>query len=352
MSRVISVVGIRGLPAKYGGFETFADFFCRNSSFENIVVYCDPTTPRDTKYNYADRIFLPLSANGIQGIFFDIICILIASIRRHDILVLGCSGALAIPFARMLGIRVVTNIAGLEWGRSKWGPFARLSLRLFEWIAVKSSSYIVADNRKLKQYVKDVYGVNAKFIPYGGNQVAEIQEVEHSLFEERNYYLSVARCQPDNNLEMIIDACVEAQVKLILISDFNSNTYGKKIRKKISKFDNIIALEAIYNLNILGTIRKRALAYIHGHSAGGTNPVLVESMWQKKACICFDNGFNNSTTNELGLYFKSSGELKKIIIDNKSSSEKYEKMGNDLYTFATKEYCWEAIINSYDRLYD
>lgn len=351
-SKTISIIGIRGLPAKYGGFETFADWFCRSSTFDEITVFCDKSIPKNTNYNYAHRIFLPFSANGIQGVFFDIICILIASVKRDNILLLGCSGALGIPIARLLGIRVVTNIAGLEWSRSKWGRLARFSLRIFEWVAVTFSSKIITDNRKLQDYVNSTYNVMSEFIPYGGNQVLQFQEVEHSLFDFKKYYLAIARSQPDNNLEIIINACDKAGVNLVIISDFSSNHYGKNLKSRYKEIDSIIMLESIYDPNLLGTIRRHAEAYLHGHSAGGTNPVLVESMWQKKACICFNNGFNNSTTNDLGIYFNSAEELEEIITTNISSSENYKRIGNELYEFAKEKYRWDSVIKSYERLYD
>jgi glycosyltransferase involved in cell wall biosynthesis len=288
------------------------------------VVYCDATTDLSEEYAFCERVRVPLTANGVVGIIFDCLAILHCIIRRSDILVLGCSGALMIPVARLAGCKVVTNIAGQEWARSKWGFVARWTLRTLERIAVRCSSVVIADNEYLRWYVSQTYSVDAVFIPYGGDQylASSAEKVstvrssdETSLLRDlpRFYFFAFARCQRDNNLEIILDAFFRMpEANLVLISDFNS-AYGKYLDRKYGCAENIFLVDSVYDISLLKTIRIKARAYIHGHSAGGTNPSLVENMFLGKFPLAFNNGFNNSTLQYAGWYWNSADELMSLV---------------------------------------
>lgn len=345
--RKISIVGTKGLPANYGGFETFTDFFCRNVNCFNVLVYCDNSTDLDEKYEYCLRCRFPLSANGIQGILYDSLCILHSIIVRRDILLLGSSGAFFIPIARCFGIKVVTNIAGLEWSRSKWSFIARKALKLFEAIAVKFSNVVIADNHVIKKYITETYKVDSTMIAYGGDQVLDYEHTPINVPYEK-YYFSMARCQPDNNIEMILDSFVESGLNIIFVSNWSVNSFGKYINNKYASIGNICLMDAIYDVGKTNYLRSNSLAYIHGHSAGGTNPVLVESMFLGCPCVCFDNKFNNFTTFDKAFYFYSSKDLTNIL--TKIKEKDLLDSSRALKNLANKHYTWERICKSYSEI--
>ena len=343
-----ALCGTRGVPGAYGGFETFCDQFCKKNYESNrpldLLVFCDKTIEKGVAFDYADRFFMPISANGIQGIFYDSLCILYSILVRRDILLLGCSGAFFIPLARIFGIRVITNIAGLEWSRSKWGFFAQKALKFFEAMAVKFSNVIIADNLYINKYINKTYGIDPITIAYGGDQVLDYKNTPVKVpYDE--YYFSMARCQPDNNIEMILDSFIDSNHNLVFVSNWSSDSFGEFILEKYEGYANIFLLNAIYDISKTNYLRSNSIAYIHGHSAGGTNPVLVESMFLECPCICFDNEFNNATTFDEAFYFRNTKQLKAILLTLKES----ELLNSAciLKKLAFENYMWDSICNSY-----
>lgn len=343
-TRKISIVGIKGVPANYGGFETFVDYFCQNNKVFDVLVYCDNSINLDEEYEHSLRLKLPLSANGVQGILYDSLCIIHSILSRRDILLLGCSGAFLIPIARFFGIKVVTNIAGLEWSRSKWGPIASKVLKLLESFAVKYSNEVIADNHFIKKYITETYSIDSKIIAYGGDQVLNYQQKAVNI-PYKNYYFSMARCQQDNNIELILDSFVETNLNIIFVSNWSVNSYGSYIKKKYNNMTNIHLMDAIYDVGKTNYLRSNSLAYIHGHSAGGTNPVLVESMFLRCPCICFDNKFNNYTTFNKAFYFKNHNDLINILTTTKEID--LLESSQALAELAHKNYTWDHICKSY-----
>jgi hypothetical protein len=354
----LAIVGIKGLPAKYGGFETFVDQFCKNTDIDkkDISVYCDVETDLSETYDYCKRIKVPLLANGISSIFFDMCAMLHAAINKRDILLLGCSGALVIPICKLFRVKVVTNIAGLEWSRNKWGKFARFTLKFLEKLAIKYSDHIIADNSGISDYIKEEYGKKAKVIAYGGdhlpleafdNNELENLKIQYEIpFVVANSYIAVARCQSDNNIEEILLTFSHLKNKnIIFVSNWEVSDYGEKIRNQFKDFSNIALIGPIYDLRELTVLRMAAKAYIHGHSAGGTNPALVEAMWCGLTCYCFDNIFNRSTTHNQADYWHHQNELKRLI-ENENENE------NDMTEIAKSEYTWQHIVTEYKGVFN
>ena len=177
-------------------------------------------------------------------------------------------------------------MAGLEWKRSKWNKFASWFLKFSEKIAVNYSDVTVVDNQGLQEYISSEYGVPSKVIAYGGDQVSKLkltdELAEKFKFLKKPYYAAVARIQPDNNIDMILEAFTKMpDNNLAFVGNWDVSEYGKLLKEKYSKVSNIYIIDAIYDLQILDQIRSNCVAYIHGHSSGGTNPSLVEAMHLK-----------------------------------------------------------------------
>lgn len=357
-TKKIAIVGSVGLPANYGGFETFVNYMSQHVSNKfDLTVYCSSKTYKEkiNNYNKATLKYIPLRATGIQSIPYDILSILSSSRNSDVILILGASGAIAIPFVSIFtNIKIIFNMAGMEWKRSKWNAIARWFLKFSEKIAVKYSDEVVVDNQGLQDYILAEYGVKNRVIAYGGDQVSKLALTDELLVEYpflmTPYYCAIARIQPDNNVDIVLAAFAKMPKKnLVFVGNWGGSDYGKALKVKYADSVNIHLLDAIYDLQILDQIRTNSVAYVHGHSSGGTNPSLVEAMHLELPIFSFDVNFNRYTTQNQAEYFANSSELEeKVQCLNpqtmKSQGIKMKAIADDLYT-------WRRIVGEYEKLF-
>lgn len=346
----ISIVGTAGIPACYGGFETLVENLTAYSS-GNIKynVFCSGKTygKKMEEYNGAELTYIALNANGIQSIPYDILSLLQS--RKSDvILILGVSGCIALPLIRLISnAKIITNIDGLEWKRNKWNYAIKKFLKFSEWLAVKFSNVVIADNQEITRYVKENYGIDAVTIAYGGDHVLQ-GTVDESADD---YYLSLCRIEPENNVELILETFSKSGNKLKFVGNWNSSEFGKRMIKKYSKFSSIEMIAPIYNIDQLFEVRSKCKAYVHGHSAGGTNPSLVEIMHFAKPVLAFDCAFNRYTTENTALYFRNERDLSEILNNEQMLSEQLQNCALSMKAIACSRYTWKTIAESYEALY-
>lgn len=345
----LSIVGIKGIPSKYGGFETLVENLVEKFDGFDITVFCERASYLKRPKHYRDNVrlkYLPLRANGIQSILYDI-CGLLMSIRLYDVvLVLGVSGCIFLPVFKILTprTRVVVNIDGLEWKRAKWNYLIKLFLKFSERLAVKYSNIVISDNKVINNYIVDEYSKSSILIEYGGDHVQHLSFDANLLneypFLDKKYCFTVCRIEPENNLHMILESFSANKIcyPLVIVGNWDDNKYGKSLKKKYSDIEGIILLDAIYESSILNVLRSNCYLYIHGHSAGGTNPSLVEAMNLGLVPICFDVGYNRETTGNCTLYFTNSDTLAKNIttlteFDMVDIRKKMLKIAQDHYSW-------------------
>lgn len=356
----VAVIGIVGIPAKYGGFETLVDnIIGYNSGDIEYTVYCStknyPVSERLNTSKGAKLKYIGLKANGVQSIFYDIISIC-KSVRRFDVLlILGVSGCIILPFLRIFSNkRVIVNIDGLEHKRDKWGKHVRRFLKFSEKQAVLHADVIISDNKAIQDYVREEYGRHSELIAYGGDHVLGEYELDSNeilkqySLEKNNYSLALCRVEPENNVRMILDAFVDSNQKIVFVGNWNRSEYGRKLREKYSIYPNMYLLDSIYDLQTLGVLRSGCKYYIHGHSAGGTNPSLVEAMFFGKPIFCYDVIYNRETTQNKGLYFSSALQLQQQLNEPASI---YLPYGKCMQEIAMKWYCWSTVAQQYESLF-
>ena len=351
----ISVLGAVGLPANYGGFETLienlVDYHNAYSLLFPITVYCSSQSysHKAPAYKSANLKYIPFKANGIQSVMYDITSIFISVWNRSDvILLLGVSGAVALPFVRIISSsKIITNIDGVEWKREKWSFLAKTFLRFSEKLAVKFSDSVIADNEAIAKYVRQAYGVRAHVIPYGGNHAIVVDQVSvESLNLPQKYLFSVCRIEPENNIDLIIEAFLKDESpSLVIVGNWLNSDYGRSLRHKYLSAKNIFLLDPIYDLGKLKTLRSKAFAYIHGHSAGGTNPSLVEAMHFGRPVIAYDCEFNRCTTEDKALFFKNSDEIISVLASMNESMSK--NVGDAMLEIAKRRYTWDVVAKQY-----
>jgi len=351
----IALLGTVGIPASYGGFETLAENLARfhqvNQLPGKLAVYCSAKSYPDGPNSFlgAELRYVDLNANGVSSVAYDIVSLFSAVRQRSNIiLLLGVSGAIALPLLRLVSrARIVTNIDGIEWKREKWTGLARGFLRLSERIAVQFSHEVIADNGGIAAHIAETYGRNCHVIAYGGDHALRAQPRPYE--GERmpgQYALALCRIEPENNVGMILEAFVERQeMPLVFVGNWNNSDFGRALRQRYASLEHLHLLDPIYDLDILHTVRSNAAIYVHGHSAGGTNPSLVEMMHFGLPILAYDCVFNRHTTDEKALWFKDSASLGVTIAA--LTPTVMEQAGSEMKRIAQERYTWSTIGQAY-----
>jgi len=351
----IGVIGTRGIPNHYGGYEQFAEYFSQYmiQNGHDISVYSSSLHPYQEKYFNGVRLihcFDPEDKLGTFGQFiYDFNCILNSRKQHFDIILqLGYTSSSIWGWLLPKDTVIVSNMDGLEWKRSKYNWAVRQFLKLAEYLAVKTSDYYIADSKGIQSYLKDKYDIYSEFIAYG---VHANQKIDSKLFFEMKlkigeYNMLIARMEPENNIETILDGVVKSFIAEPFIVIGNaSNSFGRKLQNKFRKYENIKFIGAFYDLASLNFLRTNARFYFHGHSVGGTNPSLLEAM-VSKACICaHGNTFNNSILGENGFYFQNSEDVAKLL-NSKHTDCQEQKERN--YKKVVENFSWERINSAYE----
>ncbi len=357
----ISIVGIVGLPPNYGGFESFADHLVKKlGSKMKFRVYCSNKSYKEKQKEYfgAELKYIPLNANGWQSVFYDGFCMLDAIFHSDIVFVLGVSGAVFMPLARFLcditGKRLVVHMDGLEWKRAKWGRMARSFLLFSEGLAARFSHVLVTDNEAVADYAEKRYHKRPVVIEYGADDVLEKVLMDSdkqkplNLFE--NYAVAVSRAEPENHVDMILEAFKEIpDVNLVYVSNWNHSRWSRELKERYKNVPNIKMIGPVYDQKVLNRIRSHASFYVHGHSVGGTNPSLVEAMWLGLPVVAYDVPFNRTVTENAAFYFSNVEELVQVV--KALNEEKLRENAAKMLKIAEKRYSWDKIFAQYEKLF-
>ena len=356
-NKKVAIIGTNGLPAKYGGFETLANYLTLHLKDEyDFTVYCSktPKNRRLVKFNEAKLIYLPFKANGWESMIYDALSIAHALYVSDILVILGFSGVFAFPFKILFKKKVIFNIGGIEWqkvrGRKFLASLEVLSKKWIERICVHFSDIIIVDNQVIYDYVKSTYGIESVFAEYGGDHAKSIPVgglISKYSFLEKKYDVTISRAQEDMNIHLIIEAYKKIPDRnLVVISNWEISGYGINLkRENKDKYPNIFLVDSIYNLNELNAIRSNSQLYIHSHSLCGSAPSLIEAMYLGLPVLCFDVDTNRATTEEKSFYFVDSASLIGILknLDNNI----LEQLGKEMKLIADRRYNWKRITNLY-----
>ena len=349
----VAVVGIVGIPGSYGGFETMVDNLVEMADKDSVefLVFCSSINldKKLESYKGAKLEYLPLKANGVSSVFYDGLSIVKGLfLGERNFLILGVSGCVWLPVVKVVfsDMRVVTNIDGVEWRREKWGWLSSRFLKLSEFLAVKFSDAVICDNQGIAEYVAQEYGAKSYVIPYGGEHALEKVNQSQKNRDFR-YALSICRIEPENNVHMVLSAFKSLDLHLKFVGNWDASKYGKALKKEYSVFPNIELINPIYDSEMLGKIRQDSSVYIHGHSAGGTNPSLVEMMFFATPIIAFDCIYNRYTLDNMGWFFKTEDELAILITETEFPAEIPE-----ISDLAFSKYTWYHVFKDYGNIFN
>ncbi len=352
----VAIIGIQGVPAQYGGFESLAENLIGEYKGDNVeyTVFCSSRDMPESisEYKGAELRYIPLRANGIQSIPYDILSLLSVPRDTDAILVLGVSGCIILPLFRLFcKKRLIINKDGLEHRRKKWGKLARAFLRLSERMAVRYADVLIADNEGIRDYVKEEYGRESALIAYGGDQAVvnvpeqrEKEILEGLSLSPKSYAVAVCRIEPENNTHLILKAFSCSEMDLVIVGNWDNSEYGRNLKSEYSGFRNIHTLGMTFDMEILYTLRRNARVYVHGHSAGGTNPSLVEAMFFGIPILAYDVVYNRKTTKGLARYWSTPDQLKYMLDADPGNGESLLNVANESYT-------WRLIAHQYENLY-
>lgn len=320
----IAILGTRGIPNNYGGFEQCAEII------STYMVQCghDVTVfnPTDHPYqgdNYKGVRIQKIYSNEKKLSFFnvfvyDFLSLRHAIVNNYDIILeLGYHPAsLYYSFNRNKRTKIITNFAGMEWKRSKWNKYTQKLIKYCEKMAIIKSDAIIADNVGIQDYIKEEYGIDSYYSAYGAKLFDKPDEsvLSNYYLKKNHYYMMMARFQRDNNFEMILDGYImsESSMPIIVIGNYG-NRYGRYLVNRYSDNKGIIFTGGIYDYDVLSTLRWYGQIYFHGHSCGGTNPSLLEAMASNAFIAAHNNKFNKSVLNGNGMFFSDSNDVCEII---------------------------------------
>lgn len=352
----IAIIGTRGIPNQYGGFEQFAEIFSvyAVSQGHQVVVYST------SDHNYQEESYKNVrlihkynpekSLKSFGQFVYDYNCIYdLQRLKPDVILQLGYNSSSIWSFLFPKNIPVFTNMDGLEWKRQKYNYLTKQFLKQAEKWAVKNSQSLIADSLGIKDYLAKKYQRKSTYIPYGTSIFSASDETVLKIYglKPYNYNMLIARMEPENNIKTILESFVKSEKNMdfLVIGSYTKTSFGKKLYKKYSKYDHIKFLGSLYDQNILNNLRYFSNIYCHGHSVGGTNPSLIEAMGSGAYIVAHDNIFNRSIIENDGQYFKNIKELSHIFKTTLKKNFTNEIENN--YKKVKTKYNWTTINEQY-----
>ncbi|MFA7515723.1 MAG: DUF1972 domain-containing protein [Candidatus Ratteibacteria bacterium] len=356
----IALIGTRGIPAQYGGFETCAQelalSFVRKG--HRVAVSCRrnlyPLRPSNWK---GVSLFYPpaIPLSGIETLshtFFAMVWILFTS--QDAVLIFNAANSPAALFAKIFGKRVVVNVDGLEWKRAKWGYMARTYYRVSTLLSCFLADAVVADSRAIGDYYAR-RGISSHFISYGARigDSSPIKILEKFSLTEKRYFFMGSRLEPENNHLLAIRSFLKADIPGAVLAIAGGSAKNSFYRKQLRQYasERIFFLGPVYDPAEYRALQEHAVAYMHGNEVGGTNPSLLQAMAAGSYIIALDVPFNREVLGDTGHY---------VVKEEKILAEEFQRAWNmpeerEQYGKRARErvsllYCWEEVASSYEDL--
>lgn len=352
----VCIVGTRGVPNRYGGFERLAEVLAPYlvSRGHSVTVFCDPalsgaSCEDDTWRGVKRRYVSSHGPGGIATLTYDFQSFMKVG-RDAVALVFGYGTGLFHSVLASRRIPHCVNMDGLEWRRSKWSPAVKGWLRLNEKIAARWADELIADHPEIQAYVKKEYGRDANMIAYGVDLPAPGRHVpEHSVLKlvgDAPFFLVIARPEPENQVHVILAAFAASKrrARMVVVGNFGATVYGRSIKARYPEVDFV---GPIYDTNVVDALRARSDVYIHGHSVGGTNPSLIEAMAAGAFVVAHDNVFNRWVAGSGSRYFRDESELRALLDDPVSARDRVGLVG-EAQRVCSERFRWSNILQQYE----
>ena len=348
----IAIIGTRGIPNRYGGFEQLAEMLSVGllQKGHSVTVYNSHKHPYQEKEWKGVKIVHCYDAEHILGtagqFIYDLNCIRNARKKNFDVLLfLGYTSSSVWGKLFPKNAVIISNMDGLEWKRSKYSKLVQRFLQYAEELAIKHSDFFIADSVAIQKYLLDKYKIESEFIAYGATVFDNTTE---ESIKNKGHFMLMARMEPENSIEIILDGFHQSRSenKFIVVGKAD-NSFGKKIVNKYKADNRILFIGAEYNAQRLHNLKNAAAIYFHGHSVGGTNPSLLEAMSSKVLIAAHENEFNKSVLGEDGYYFASAKDVQ-TLIEQEYNEVLERNMIENNFKKIKEQYNWSKIIDQYD----
>lgn len=376
----VYIIGSKGIPANYGGFETFVENLTQKRVNKNIKYHVACMAKNTEEFEHNDARCFNINVPNIgpaKAVYYDIMALKasIKHIKENNVkdaivYILACRIG---PFMghykkilKKLGCKLYINPDGHEWKRAKWNALIKKYWKISEQLMVKHADLLICDSINIEKYIKEdykKYNPQTTFIAYGADTEKSILKDDDKKLVDwytekkvtaKEYYLAVGRFVPENNFETMIKEFMKSDTKkdFVLVTNVEKNKFYDELKEKTNfdKDERIKFVGTVYDQELIKKIRENAFAYLHGHSVGGTNPSLIEALATTELNLLFDVGFNREVGEDGALYWsKEDGDLANII----SKSEKLSQDERQNYSEKAKnrifeQYSWEKIIKKYE----
>ena len=377
----VFIIGSKGIPANYGGFETFVEKLTEQQKSKDIKyhVSCLADNYNEFEHNGARCFNVKVPNIGpAKAVYYDIValkkCIRYIkenNIKNPIIYVLACRiGPFVGKYKKQLhrlGVTLFVNPDGHEWKRAKWNTAIRKYWKISERLMVKHADLLVCDSKNIENYIKEdykQYNPNTTFIAYGADmKKSKLDDDDPKLldwYEEKGvkakeYYLVVGRFVPENNYETMITEFMKSNTKkdFVLITNVEQNKFYEELKERtgFDKDPRVKFVGTVYDQDLLKKIRENAYGYLHGHEVGGTNPSLLEALATTDLNLLLDVGFNREVGEDGAVYFSKGDRNLANLIDTQFSKDYIIELSKKAKKRINCEYTWTKIVNDYERLF-
>lgn len=358
----ISLIGTRGVPARYGGFETCVEEVGRRlvEMGEHVTVYCrvpnGDTDERPSEYLGMRLVHLPaMRRKTLETLSHTALSVGHAVVHRCDVaFVFNAANAPLLPLLRLAKVPVVTHVDGLEWKRAKWSGAGQRYYQRAEALAVRWSDALIADATGISDYYLERFGVDTDYIPYGAPKLADVgtNRLAELRVSPAGYHLVVARMEPENHVHLAVEGYRRSAAQhplLVVGSAPYAQEYTDRVHSLAGDDPRIRFLGGVWDQELLDQLYAGALTYIHGHSVGGTNPSLLRAMGAGTATSAYDVNFNREVLGEPGRYFRDAAELS-ALCDAAEADETATLARGKALLGTLDRYDWDVVARDYRAL--
>lgn len=357
----IALIGTRGVPANYGGFETCVEELGKRlvERGHEVTVYC-----RDSYYDYKQPTYLGmrlkylpnLKKKSLDTLSHTFLSILDAVRQPYDVLmVFNAANSPTLFLPRILGKKIAINTDGLEWKRGKWGAVARNYYKMSEWLSTKLAHRVVADSTGIRDYYREQYGVDTTYIAYGAyiSRSSKPELLNALDLSPGEYFLQITRFEPENNPLLTIDAFCRTRTdkKLVIVGGVPyESEYSRHIMGRADS--NILLPGPIYDKELLNELWCNCYAYVHGNEVGGTNPALLQTMASGCFTMAIDVPFSRDVLRDGGIYFaRDADDLASKMRWTLEHSDELSEFKQRALERIRSHYCWDTVTDGYEQLF-
>jgi glycosyltransferase involved in cell wall biosynthesis len=357
----LAILGTRGIPANYGGFETFAEELSKRlvARGHEVTVYCRShhVDAGLKEFNGVKLVVLPtIKHKYLDTVVHTLLSAASAATKRFDaVLVCNAANSPLVPILTWTGTPAAVNVDGLERKRKKWNWLGRAYYRLGERASVWFASEVVTDANAIKEYYLAMYGKPSTMIAYGADveRKTDASAIEKFAVQPEKYFLYVSRLEPENNAAMVIEAYrkIDTDIKLVIVGDAPyADEYKQKLKKLANDDDRIVFTGFVFGQDYR-SLQQNAYAYIHATEVGGTHPALIEAMGFGNCVVCLSTVENREVAGYAALFFENTDQLEerfKLLAGDASIVEDHRRQARER---AAEKYNWEDVTDEYERLF-